>query len=124
MKILEKIFFKTNTTARDVKETFGPLLLGKGYELNMFFENHERHIMYKKENVEFDFWWENGQRPALFLKRNGEYLKTNVYQTIVDKYAPKNFSVGQTSFFINSKMSKDKYYDEHLLFVTEYIKSI
>lgn len=124
MSIFEKIFFSINTTSRDIKETFSPLLLGLGYELNMFFENSERHVVYTQGDIEFDFLWENGQRPALFLKRNGEYLKTDVYQKIVDKYAPKNFSVGQTSFYINSKMSKDKYYDEHLLFVTEYIKSI
>ena len=49
----------------------------------MFFLKSERHIKYEKEGVEFDFWWVGGNRPTLFLKRDGSYLKTNIYETML-----------------------------------------
>lgn len=124
MSIFQKIFFKTNSTARDIKEVFNPLLVNKGYAVEMFFLKSERHIKYEKEGVEFDFWWVGGNRPTLFLKRDGSYLKTNIYETMLKKHGLPGVSIGKVSFFINSKLDKDKYYNDHSNFVSDYLNSI
>ncbi|HEY0029354.1 MAG TPA: hypothetical protein VGC65_01250 [Bacteroidia bacterium] len=123
MSILQKIFFKISSTAKDIEETFDPLLLENQYKKSRFFSNSERHIKYEKGNVQFDFLWNDGHRPVLFLSKNGSNVKTTIYQNLVKKHAPPNAPIGQVSFFIYTKLDKDKYYNEYAEFISEYIKS-
>ncbi len=123
MEIIKKIFFNTSATARDIREVFDRPFLDSGYKASFFFEGSQKHIKYSKDSIEFDFWWVNGSRPVLFLKKDDVFIKTDIYEKLVKNHAPRNASIGQVSFFINSKLDRDKYYEEHRNFVSEYLNA-
>ncbi len=122
MSIFKSLFFKINTNARDVKYYLNEVLTKEGFQAEYSFVGSVNHVVYSKGDIDFDFWWETGNRPTLFLRRNGESIKTTVYENLIQKHAPRE-TVGGKIYFIYSKLDKEVYYKEHELFILDYIKN-
>jgi hypothetical protein len=122
MTVLANIFFKISGSARDVTERFDDLLLKQGFEIKMV-RDKENHIIYSREEIEFDFWWTAGTRPTLFIRKKGEPVRSDIYDRLMTKHGSKKIPIGKLSHYIYSKLDKDLYYDEHYSFVSEYIKN-
>jgi hypothetical protein len=122
MGILSNIFWKINSTARDVRDVLSPAFFEHGFVLESKFVGSEKHMIYTKGLLEFDFKWERGNRPTLYLKKDGNQVEATVYKQLFDRHTPQNSTIGEKIYYINSKLDKDVYYNEHLLFVTDFIK--
>lgn len=123
MKIFEKIFWKISKNAGYVSEFFDHLLLAENFEVSRFFEGSESHIVYKRGDLEFDFWWEKGNRPVLFLRKENRPVETTIYSNLMSKYrGSSKDSIGQNTYFVFEKLDIDDYFSEHVLFVKGYIK--
>ena len=122
MNIFKTLFWKTNANARDVNYYLSELFTKEGFTSEFTFEGSEKHIIYSNGTIDFDFWWQRGNRPTLFLRNNGEQISTTVFESLRKKCGPKQ-TVGEQIYYINAKMDKDDYYGEHLSFILNYIKN-
>lgn len=122
MGILSNLFWITNSNARDVKYYLNELFIKEGFTAAYVFDGSEKHIIYSNGKIDFDLWWERGNRPTLFLRKNGEQIVTTVYESLIKKHAPKQ-TIGEQIYYINSKLDKDDYYNEHHSFILNYIKN-
>lgn len=123
MEIFRKIYWKTNLNARDVSDLFGSLFTKEGYTSEFISKGREKHMIYTNGLLAFDFWWETGNRPVLFLSKNGVAVETNIYQALLDKNAMHIKPIGAQIYFINSKLDKDIYLKEHYDFVLNYLRN-
>lgn len=123
MGIFNSIFWKVNSTSRDIRDVLSPLFLEQGYISECKFVGSEKHIIYSNGSVEFDFKWERGNRPTLSLKKDGNQIEATVYKVLFDKHTPQNSTIGEKIYYINSKLDKEVFYNEHLTFVSNYIKN-
>lgn len=122
MGILSNLFWKTNANARDVKYYLSELFIKEGFNLESTFEGSENHMVYSNGTIDFDFWWQRGNRPTLFLRKNGEQIETTVFESLRKNCGPKQ-TIGEQIYYINAKMDKDVYYGEHQTFILNYIKN-
>ena len=122
MEIFSNLFWKVNANARDVRYYLSDLFVKEGFKLESSFVGSEKHMVYSNGIIDFDFWWERGNRPTLFLRKNGEQIVTTVFESLIKKHAPKQ-TIGEQIYYINSKLDKDDYYNEHHSFVSDYIKN-
>jgi hypothetical protein len=117
MGLFKTIYRKTNLNVRDISDLFGPLFMKEGYTSDFLFIGSEKHMIYTNGSFDFDFWWERGNRPVLFLKRYGVAIETDIYQALIKKSAGHIRPIGAQIFFIYSKLDKEIYYKEHYDFV-------
>lgn len=122
MNIFKTLFWKTSANSRDVKYYLHDLFVKEAYTPAFTFVGSDKHIVYSNGVIEFDFCWQRGNRPALFLRKNGEQIETTVYESLIKNHAPKQ-TIGEQIFYINSKLDKDVYYSEHRSFILNYIKN-
>ncbi|CAN5367769.1 hypothetical protein BH10BAC1_BH10BAC1_02260 [soil metagenome] len=124
MAIFEKTFWKISKNSRLVTEFFDDFLTKENFTVSRFFSGRENHIVYKRGDVEFDFWWERGNRPVLFLRKSNESAPTDIYSKLMSKHrgASKD-SIGQNTYYLFEKLDIDSYFDEHVSFVKEYLKN-
>src|SRR5688572_10214795 len=122
MSLFKKLFFNINPTARDVKYYLKEVFEKQGFSASFSFAGSVNHMVYSKGEIDFDFWWETGNRPTLFLRKSGEQVKTSVYDNLIRKHAPKE-TIGGKIYFVYSKLDKESYYKEHELFILDYIKN-
>lgn len=125
MAILEKTFWKISKNSRLVTEFFDEFLIQENFVVSRFFNDRENHIVYKKDDLEFDFWWERGNRPVLFLRKSNESVPTDIYSKLMSKHrGSSKDSMGQKTYYLFEKLDIDSYFEEHVSFVKEYLKSI
>ena len=122
MGIFKNIFWITSESARDVKYYLSDLFVKESFTAELTFVDSDRHIVYSNGIIEFDFCWQRGNRPTLFLRKNGVHIETTVYESLMKNHAPKQ-TIGEKIFYINSKLDKDIYYGEHHSFILNYIKN-
>lgn len=122
MGICKSLFFAVNPHSRDLQYYLNPVFKKEGFEKVFSWNDSKNHILYSNGKMVFDFWWVHGSRPTLFLRNNGEQIKTTVYDSLIEKYAPKE-SIGGKIHFLNSKLDREIYYKEHELFIIDYIKN-
>ena len=122
MNIFKTLFWKVNANSRDIKHYLNDLFVKEAFQPEFAFVGYDKHIVYSNGVIEFDFCWQRGNRPTLFLRKNGKHIETTVYESILKNYAPKK-TIGEQIFFINSKLDKDVYYSEHRLFILNYINN-
>ena len=125
MAIFEKIFWKVSANSRYLNEFFQTLLIEENsFEVSRFFNGRENHVLYKKNDIEFDFWWERGNRPVLFLRKSDVATETTIYASLMSKHrGGSKDSIGQNTYFLFEKLDIDSYFEEHVSFVKEYIKN-
>ncbi len=122
MGILINLVWITNANARDVRYYLSDLFIKEGFKLESTFEGSENHMVYSNGTIDFDFWWQRGNRPTLFLRKNGEQIETTVFESLRKNCGPKQ-TIGEQTYYINAKLDKDVYYGEHQSFILNYIKN-
>ncbi|MFL5764826.1 MAG: hypothetical protein ACJ77K_12855 [Bacteroidia bacterium] len=123
MTFASNIYFRISGSAKDITERFSDLLLKQGFDIKMI-RDSENHIIYSRAETEFDFWWTAGTRPTLFVRKSGEAVRSDIYDKLMEKHGSKKIPLGKLSHYIYSKLDKDLYYNEHYLFISEYIKAV